>query len=350
MSDRRAKAWALLGGAAFVAAAVLVHAPPARAQSPDELKAARELFQEAYKDEQEKRLDAALDKFQRVAKVRESASVRYRIASVLESLGRLREARDAFRTLAASKPTLAPNEKEIATSAEERAKALDAKIPTLTLQMQGTPPPDLKVTVDGKDVPADTLAQPQPLEPGEHVVTATGSGMTPFESRVRLSEGGGVSLTVPVSARPATGGTGDPNGGTGNPNGGDAGNGAGSSNRTLGIVGLAAGGVLLVTSGILLAVREGDISTLNEECPNGRCPRSSQSELEGTRDQAKLFGPLGVGLGIVGLGAAGFGAYMLLKGDAPAAAAPAPTTSGLRVRVSASPIAGGGAAVAWGTF
>src|SRR6185436_6559720 len=75
----------------------------AHAQSEDELKAARELFQEAYKDEQEKRYPEALDKFRRVAKVKESASVRYRIASVLEPMGRLREARDAYRAVAGMK-------------------------------------------------------------------------------------------------------------------------------------------------------------------------------------------------------------------------------------------------------
>ena len=46
--------------------------------SPDELSAAREMFQDAYKDEQEKRYAQALEKFQRVAAVKESASVRYR--------------------------------------------------------------------------------------------------------------------------------------------------------------------------------------------------------------------------------------------------------------------------------
>ena len=53
----------------------------AHAQSEEELNQARELFNEAYKDEQEKRYEEALEKFRRVAQVKESASVRYRIAS-----------------------------------------------------------------------------------------------------------------------------------------------------------------------------------------------------------------------------------------------------------------------------
>jgi len=63
-----------------------------------------------YKDEQEKRYAQALDKFQRVAAVKESGSVRYRIGSVLEALGRLREARDAFRAIAGSKASLPEKE------------------------------------------------------------------------------------------------------------------------------------------------------------------------------------------------------------------------------------------------
>src|SRR6476469_7624660 len=83
--------------------AVAVLPREAHAQSEQDLQRARELFQEAYKDEQEKRYDVALEKFRQVAQVKESAQVRYRIASVLESMNRLREARDAYRACAAMK-------------------------------------------------------------------------------------------------------------------------------------------------------------------------------------------------------------------------------------------------------
>lgn len=332
--------------AACLAGSVLGASPRAQAQSADELKAARELFQEAYKDEQEKRFEAALDKFQRVARVRESAAVRYRIASVLESMNRLRAARDAFRALAASKPSLAANEQEIATSAADRANALDKRIPSLTLTLDGKPPADLKVSIDGAEVPTAALAGPQPLEPGEHVITASGTGVTPFESRVKLSEGGAVALTVPVGGRagpvepPPGGGPSAPS------RGGD---------KTLAIVALGAGGVLLVTSAVLLAVREGDISDLDEACPGGACPSSRRTELESTRDQASTFGPLGITAGILGLGAAGLGVYLLARrdGGAPPAATGARTPARVaapRLELVAAPLAGGGAMGVHGTF
>jgi hypothetical protein len=317
--------------------------PRAHAQSPDELKAARELFQEAYKDEQDKRFESALDKFQRVARVRESAAVRYRIAAVLEAMGRLADARDAFRMLAASKPTLGTNEQEIGTSAEQRAAALEKRIPTLSLTLEGKGPPDLKVSVDGKEVPIDKLGGPVALEPGEHVVTASGTGVAQFESKVRLSEGGAVSLSIPVGARAgAVAAVPD----LGRREDGGA---TGSRGRdpTLGIVALAAGGVLLVTSAVMLAVRAGDISDLDAACPGGACPKSRKSELERTRDQASLFGPLGATAGVLGLGAVGLGVYLLVRGGGE----PAPPAAGARAfRVLASPVPGGGAMGLVGSF
>jgi hypothetical protein len=317
---------------ALSAAATSVHAQP-KQPTPDELKAARELFQDAYKDEQEKRFAQALEKFQRVAAVKESGSVRYRIGSVLESLGRLREARDAFRALAASKPDLPPPEQEIANSAAERAHALDKKIPKLVLQLQANPPADTRVSVDGATVPASTSPRMIELDPGEHVVRATSPTSQPSESKVTLTEGGEVPLTVtlePLANKPPT-----PPPPVETP----------QRDNTLAYIALGAGGVLLVTGIVLLAVRAGDISTLNDDCPNGTCPLSKMDNLQSKHDQAKLFGPLGVGLGLVGLAGVGVGGYLLFR-PAPASGTPAngTTTSSPHagLRVIPSPLPGGG--------
>ena len=299
----------------------------------EELKAARELFQEAYKDEQEKRYAQALEKFQRVAAVKESASVRYRIASVLESLGRLRDSRDAFRALAASKPNLPAPEQEIADSAADRAHQLDRKIPTLILKLQESSPPDTRVAVDGAPVPLSTTARRVEVDPGDHVVQASSPTSRSTESKVTLAEGAEVEVTVvlqplgppppPVVATP-------------------------HRNNTLAYVALGAGGVLLVTGIIVLVVREGDVSDLTKSCPNGTCPVSKMSDLQSKHDQAQLFGPLGVGLGLVGLAGIGIGGYLLFRPAPPEAQAPAngtttstPKASGVRIRVGPRPVTGG---------
>jgi hypothetical protein len=304
--------------------------------SAEDLKGARELFQEAYKDEQEKRFAQALEKFQRVASVKESASVRYRIGSVLEQLGRLREARDAFRALAATKPNLSTPEQEIADNAAERAHQLDKKIPKLVLRLQDNPPADARVSIDGAPVPASTAPRQIELDPGEHVVQASSPTSNPSESKVMLTEGGEVDVVVMLTPSKATKLPPPPPDET-----------TPHRNNTLAYVALGAGGVLLAAGVVLLGIREGDISDIKKDCGSaGNCPVAKRDTLQSAHDQAELFGPLGVGLGVAGLAAAGAGVYLLLR---PQPAAPPPAAAGTTtsaphagVRVSTRPLQGGG--------
>ncbi len=329
-----------LGGRAAHAQGTPAPPPAGQAASEQQLKAAREMFQDAYKDEQEKRYADALDKFQRVAAVKESASVRYRIGSVLEQLERLREARDSFRALAASKPSLTQPEKEIADNAAERAHLLDKKIPRVLLRLQPNPPADARVSIDGAPVPVSTTPRSIELDPGEHHILASSPTSQPSETKVTLAEGREVEVTVvlepsvaaksapPVVAQPP-------------PVEGPR------RNNTLAYVAIGAGGALVVTGLVLLAIREGDISDINKACGSGgSCPSAEMSSLQSSHDQAALFGPLGLGVGLVGLAAVGTGVYLLLR-RAPAAEVPAangatttsPSSGG--IRISTRPVHGG---------
>ena len=303
-------------------------APP----SPEELKAAREMFQDAYKDEQEKRFAQALEKFQRVAAVKESASVRYRIGSVLEQLGRLREARDSFRALAASKASLSTPEQEIADNAAERAHQLDRKVPKLVLRLQPDAPPDTRVSIDGAPVPASAAPRRIELDPGEHLVQASSPTTQPSESKVTLTEGGEVDFTVMLGAKTVAPPPPPPE----------------QRNNTLAYVALGAGGVLLVTGVVLLGIREGDISDIKSACgESGNCPSAMKDDLQSKHDQAQLFGPLGIGLGIAGIAVAGTGAYLLFRPSAKPAEAQSNTTG---IRVSPRPVAGGAMLGVGGAF
>jgi hypothetical protein len=317
-------------------------AAPAPASTPAndvQLKAAREMFQDAYKDEQEKRYTQALDKFQRVAAVKESASVRYRIGSVLEQLGRLREARDSFRALAASKPNLTQPEKEIADNAAERAHLLDKRIPRLLLRLQPDAPADARVSIDGAPVPASTTPRSIELDPGEHQILASSPTSQPSETKVTLAEGREVEVMVvletaaaakppPLVAEPP-------------PVEGPR------RDNTLAYVALGAGGALVVTGLVLLGIREGDVSDIKKACgADGTCPSAQMASLQSSHDQAALFGPLGIGVGLVGLAAAGTGVYLLLRRAPAADAAPAkgttttsPSSGG--IRLSTRPVYGG---------
>jgi hypothetical protein len=279
--------------------ALLFRTLPSRAQTPDEVKAARELFEEARKDEEEKRFPEALEKFRRVAKVKESAAVRYRIATVLAAMGHLREARDMFRALAASRSTLPPNQHDIADSAAERAAELDKRIPKLAIRVQDEPPRDARVSVDGTPVPASTTPRAIELDPGDHVVASAAPGMVPSEKTVTLADGGGetshtVTFTPEKPAPPPPPPPPPPN-------------------RALGWVALGGGVALVATGALLLVAREGAIGDIEDRCPGNVCPLATKSSVDSDRDRATLFGPLGVGIGVVGLAAIGVGTYLLVR-------------------------------------
>jgi hypothetical protein len=308
MTSRRRAA---IASALAIAVSMTAFAGHARAQTEDELKAARELFQEAYQDEQDKRYDEALEKFMRVARVKESPSVRYRIGSVQEALGRLRESRDTFRALAAQKDSMPAKDQPIAESAAERAAALDKKIPRLVVRIPADAPPDAKMTIDGAPVPTSTVARPIELDPGDHVVQASATGAKPFEAKVTLGEGGETPIDVtfaplapPPPPPPPL-----------------------HANRTLAYVALAAGGVLLVGGAAFLLVRESDIDDIHHKCPGDVCPIASKDELESEHSQAALFGPLGVGSMVLGAVAAGAGVYLLFKPARASATPPAGSAS-----------------------
>lgn len=308
-------------GALAMALATSALAPRALAQTTEELQAARELFQEAFADEQQQRYPEALEKFQRVAKVKESASVRYRIATVLMAMGRLREARDLFRALAADKSALPPSDQEISDSAAERSAELDRRIPRLALRLEDNPPEDVHVTIDGAPVPVSTTPRPIELDPGEHLVVATGRGSAPSEQKITLADGAG-EVPYAVTLEPARSPEQEPP--------------PSERGATLGWAAIGGGGVLFVTGAVLLLAREGAIGDIEGACPGGVCPTSRRTDVESDRSRAELFGPLGGALAVVGLAAAGAGVYLLVRSGG-STATPAPA----KAAVSLAPALGG---------
>ncbi|MBS2014268.1 MAG: hypothetical protein JST00_15385 [Deltaproteobacteria bacterium] len=334
-SDRRRRLIGFAVAFAMITAAV----PPALAQSPEELKQARELFQEAYKDEQEKRFEQALEKFRRVAKVRESAPVRYRIASVLEGMGRLREARDAFRALAASKPTLAASEHEVADSAAARVVEIDKKIPHVIVKLDPSWPQDTRVTVDGGIVPANPGPRGVEIDPGSHVIGAMSPKTGPAESTVTVAEGGEVTVNLlPPQSAPSPVTPPKKEASTDTPP---------ADTRTAGYIVLAAGGALVVGGAVMLIVREGKISDIESTCPNGVCPTATRADVESARDGAKTLAPLGIGFLVTGILAGGVGTYLVLRSGGSEPPPPKPTA---RLRVGGGSVPGGGIVALQGLF
>jgi hypothetical protein len=309
---------------------------PARAQTEAELSAARQLFADALADEQAGRHGAALEKFQRVQAVRDTQAVRYRIATCFEALGQLKAALAAY-TSASIAGAVGAESAGIARASRDKVDALSKRVARVVVTLPARAPADAIVKIDGEAVPANTVGTPIVVDPGAHEVTVTATGSVPFHARVTLPEGaqGTVEATFTpapplpppsppptappphlgpaLDATPPPAAEATPAAAPRAPN---------ARGKTVGIALAAGGGALVVAGAAILLVRHADIQSLDSACPNGICPRSRQSDLQATHDRAVLEGPLGVGLGVAGVVAAGIGVYLLVR---PAHASP--TTS-----------------------
>jgi hypothetical protein len=293
--------------------------------SESELAAARSLFAEALKDEEAKRFSEALDKFQRVRAVRDTAQVEYRIGSCYEGLGQAAPAYAAFREAT----VLGQDElksADVVAAALDRLHALAKHLGWLSLALPAHAPQDIQVRLDDAVVPLTALSDPIVLEPGPHVVTATGGDAAPFRSSIVLPEGAHMALTIslepmraaapepPALEAPSTHEPSVPRADVALPRPASPGTGR----RTAGWITVGTGAALLVGAGVVAIVRSLDTSTINSKCPGGECygvdPASQQAnDLRATRNRALAEGPIAIGLGAVGLLTAGIGAYFVFS-------------------------------------
>jgi hypothetical protein len=273
-----------------------------------ELEQARQLFADALKDEQAQRYQVAVEKFLRVQRVRDTAPVRYRIATCLEGLGRLVEAREAYRG-AADQGASDESQSKLVRAAREKVAALSTRVAFLSVRLD-PPRSDAEVRVDGEltSLGAVTSGEGVALDPGRHQVAATVTGFAPFQGEVSLPEGGRVTLRVPL-AQQGNAMTSTETGPTPPPK--DQSEHEGRPAGAWVAVGL---GAAAVAGGVAaLVVRELDAQSLQDACPNGICPIDRQDELIATRGRAEVLGPMGVALVVAGGVAAAVGAYFLLR-------------------------------------
>lgn len=291
---------------------------PAAGQSADQLDAARKLFSDAVADEDAKRFDTALEKFQRVAAVKDTANVRYRIASCLEALGRRAEAVASYEAAA----KLAEQEKaapDVLRAAREHAADLERVVPRLSVVLPADAPATTEVRIDDAPVDRAALADGLLLDVGHHTIRATAPGDSPFETAVTLPEGGHVSITVtltpvaPLAGPPAGQTLGQaPSGPSGD---GEAKPAVPTHPSHVGTwIAIGVGGALAVGSVVSFVLRQSNIGTIDNDCSGSstlQCPSSKQSEVTDARNAAQWQGPLALGLAAGAVVGVGIGAWLL---------------------------------------
>jgi hypothetical protein len=300
--------------------AVLLHAPAAAPQTDDELAAARKIFVQAVADEDAGRFDTALEKFQRVQAVKDTANVRYRIATCLEALGRRAEALSNFEAtvrLAEGDKTAA----EAARASAARIDQLDRVVPRLKVVLPPDAPPETEVRVDDLPIAADALRNPIPLDPGHHTISANALGRVPYRTGVTLPEGGTVTITValPPLTPPAADAGPPVDASTGVAEPPPAGS-TGASPFAIGLLGL--GGALAIGSVVSFVLRASSIDTLkNNYCSDYQplsdgtlqCPIARKPDVNSTRSAAVTEQTLGWGLAAGAAAAIGAGLWFALR-------------------------------------
>jgi hypothetical protein len=301
----------------------------AQAQNPA---AAEALFDQARAAMAAGSYDIACARFKDSDKLDPAVGTRFNLADCEERRGRVATAWSLFRGVLSE---LAEDD-DRRPIAQERAHALEPRMPYLTMSRTADTPPGVRVRIDGVELGEASFGVALPMDPGAHeLVLLLPDGGESQRSSFALREGEHSDLPIRPPGSPA------PMKPAGQGPAADEPFSPGGSQRkwayvagSVGVAGVAFGAV----TGIVTLSKK---STANANCDDKRhvCNQAGIDANESGKTFAALSG-LGLGVGVVGLAA---GAYLWLT-DAPAAPATAhssiPLGRGVRVSPNLSWVGG----------
>ena len=191
----------------FVAAATVALAPwaPRVALADDggdaSLRAARDLFLSAEKDEDAQRWGDALEKLQRVSQVKLTSGVRYHTALCEEHLGRLLAALDEYRAAAAQART--ENAADVLRLVDGRVADVTERVPHLVVTFAPTVP-GATARLDGQEIATgESIA----VDPASHALDADAPGRVRWAATVTVQEreSKAVEIQLELPAHPPLG-------------------------------------------------------------------------------------------------------------------------------------------------
>lgn len=282
--------------------------------------------------------EKAIDYLSRAEQLVHSPTHLLFMARAQAKLGRLVAAHETY--LKITRETLASNAPKAFVAAQDSAEqeqdALDARLPSVTVTLQGaTSAPDTTVQMDGTALPAAMIGIPLPADPGEHVFKATGPWIASDPVTVRLTEAAKQTVTLklrstgtpppPVAANSAPVPIAAAGAGaaaeTATPAGSAASSYSEPASRTPGPVRKQHSVPLLVTSGVFFAagitgavfgtihlLKANDLKNeselLYEQCRSmygGTCPNTERTPIDIKDHEADHHSKLGI-VGMVGAG------------------------------------------------
>ena len=263
----------------------LAWAPTALAQaSESDTATARALAKEAFAAFDAGDFAHAAELFDRAEKLHYAPTLLLGLARSQVKLSQYVEARENYHKIinrqlpAGASPAFL----EALDTAKAEVATLDDKIAWVIIIVQG--PANPEVVLDGAAISAASLAVKRAVNPGQHKVTASASGVRGESTFVvRAGESTEVRLTLQTVAtappqaetEPATApDSSKPS--VGEPDAVDP----GTPQRLLGFLSLGVGGAGLAVGAITGGIAMGQHSELSEVCPNEQCPMSQESDLD----------------------------------------------------------------------
>jgi hypothetical protein len=150
-----------------------------------EVRAARQLFADAEKDEDGGNWADALVKLRRVSQVKLTAGIHYHVALCEEHLGHLAAALDEYTS--AEGQARAEGAVDVLHLVGKRIADVAPRVPRLTIRL-APGGPDATVTLDGAKLSPALFGTALPVDPGEHRIEATAPDRVPTSQSVTMRE------------------------------------------------------------------------------------------------------------------------------------------------------------------
>ncbi|MEZ4231213.1 MAG: hypothetical protein R3B89_18695 [Polyangiaceae bacterium] len=304
-SPRRLRGGSWLIPAVVLSASMLGVPAPAHAEpSESELAAARTLGVEGVKLASAGKCSEAIRLLERAAELYAAPTILVPLARCQLEQGELVSAVKVLRkVLDTELPADAPKPfVEAQNEAESLLASALPRLPRLTIKIEVLGDTQPRVSVDGKAISASELGGIN-LDPGLHQVRAEAAGYLPGAKAVKLKEGDRAEVTLILKPRPAEAPDPAPSDPIAPPASDPEQDAAHDPTLTWVALGVGAAGILVGgVTGLIAAQKE---SQLAEDCPNGKCPPTSDADLANTKTFA-LASTIGFAVGVVGLGVGGY--------------------------------------------
>lgn len=170
-------------------------AAPAKDAPKSDAAAAQALFYEARQLMKDNKFGLACPKLEESLRLDYGIGTEFNLADCNEKLGKVASAWSGYLSVAAAAHSSKQLDREKV--ARERAKALEPRLPKLTVEVPPSAPASLDVKRDGVIVGQAAWNTAVPTDPGMHKVVASAPGKVTWEGSVTTIEGKAAKITIP---------------------------------------------------------------------------------------------------------------------------------------------------------